>query len=306
MRRVQSRPIALGRVATSARVPGRDSAVRAAWIRYQRHDLRAGRTARRRISSADHPPAVHAVRLQPRWQGAVRSPPVPTARCRPERIIVRNGEPDSRGGFAARPRVHVDVPDPAPATPGRLSRATLRPWPASSRCSTRAGDGTGHAPHRGPTCPIAMGGGVAGSRPPTARSRLRRHPDWIRARMPSGDNYHDLKGLLRGLIAQHGLRGGPLPEHRGVLGPAHRHDHDPRRHVHPGLRLLRRQDRPARPGSTTTSRAASPRRSAQLGLEHVVVTSVARDDLPDGGARVFAETIRAMRDDARPGWASRS
>jgi lipoic acid synthetase len=34
---------------------------------------------------------------------------------------------------------------------------------------------------------------------------------------------------------------------------------------------------------------------AQLGLEHVVVTSVARDDLPDGGSRIFAETILAMR-----------
>jgi lipoic acid synthetase len=31
-------------------------------------------------------------------------------------------------------------------------------------------------------------------------------------------------------------------------------------------------------------------------LEHVVVTSVARDDLPDGGAGIFAETIRRMRD----------
>ena len=28
---------------------------------------------------------------------------------------------------------------------------------------------------------------------------LRRHPDWIKARMPSGENYHDLKRLLRGL-----------------------------------------------------------------------------------------------------------
>jgi lipoic acid synthetase len=35
---------------------------------------------------------------------------------------------------------------------------------------------------------------------------------------------------------------------------------------------------------------------AQLGLEHVVVTSVARDDLPDGGSRIFAETIRSMRE----------
>lgn len=33
----------------------------------------------------------------------------------------------------------------------------------------------------------------------------------------------------------------------------------------------------------------------QMNLRHVVVTSVARDDLPDGGARIFAETIRAIR-----------
>jgi lipoic acid synthetase len=34
---------------------------------------------------------------------------------------------------------------------------------------------------------------------------------------------------------------------------------------------------------------------AKLGLRHVVVTSVDRDDLKDGGARHFAETIRAIR-----------
>jgi len=34
----------------------------------------------------------------------------------------------------------------------------------------------------------------------------------------------------------------------------------------------------------------------RLGLKHVVVTSVTRDDLPDGGARQFAETIRALRE----------
>ncbi|MFC7394437.1 lipoyl synthase [Scopulibacillus cellulosilyticus] len=32
-----------------------------------------------------------------------------------------------------------------------------------------------------------------------------------------------------------------------------------------------------------------------MGLRHVVVTAVARDDLQDGGAAVFAETIRAIR-----------
>ena len=32
-----------------------------------------------------------------------------------------------------------------------------------------------------------------------------------------------------------------------------------------------------------------------MGLKHAVITSVNRDDLPDGGASIFAETIRAVR-----------
>jgi len=36
----------------------------------------------------------------------------------------------------------------------------------------------------------------------------------------------------------------------------------------------------------------------KLGLKHVVVTSVDRDDLPDGGAGHFAEVIRALREAA--------
>ncbi|MDI3299514.1 MAG: lipoyl synthase [Bacillota bacterium] len=34
---------------------------------------------------------------------------------------------------------------------------------------------------------------------------------------------------------------------------------------------------------------------AQLGLRHAVVTCVTRDDIPDGGAAVFAATVRAIR-----------
>lgn len=45
--------------------------------------------------------------------------------------------------------------------------------------------------------------------------------------------------------------------------------------------------------------ADEPERVAEaarrLGLEHVVVTSVTRDDLPDGGGEQFARTIRALR-----------
>ncbi len=36
--------------------------------------------------------------------------------------------------------------------------------------------------------------------------------------------------------------------------------------------------------------------AARMGLEHVVVTSVTRDDLPDSGAQQFAQTIAAVRD----------
>ncbi|MBX6395255.1 MAG: lipoyl synthase, partial [Alicyclobacillaceae bacterium] len=39
-----------------------------------------------------------------------------------------------------------------------------------------------------------------------------------------------------------------------------------------------------------------------MGLRHVVVTSVARDDLEDGGASIFAATIRAIRE--RAPWCS--
>lgn len=52
-------------------------------------------------------------------------------------------------------------------------------------------------------------------------------------------------------------------------------------------------------GAPTGLDLAEPERVADacvlLNLRHVVVTSVARDDLPDGGARIFAETIRAIR-----------
>ena len=51
-----------------------------------------------------------------------------------------------------------------------------------------------------------------------------------------------------------------------------------------------------RPAAVDT---AEPRRVANairaLGLSYVVVTSVDRDDLPDGGASIFAETIRETR-----------
>jgi lipoic acid synthetase len=52
-------------------------------------------------------------------------------------------------------------------------------------------------------------------------------------------------------------------------------------------------------GRPTELDLAEPRRVAEavqaMGLRHVVVTSVTRDDLPEGGASLFADTIREVR-----------
>jgi lipoic acid synthetase len=56
--------------------------------------------------------------------------------------------------------------------------------------------------------------------------------------------------------------------------------------VRTGIPGMVDRDEPARVGRSV----------AQLGLEHVVITSVDRDDLPDGGAGHFAAVIAAIRD----------
>jgi len=50
--------------------------------------------------------------------------------------------------------------------------------------------------------------------------------------------------------------------------------------------------RPLDPGEPDRVAEAARR----LGLRHVVITSVTRDDLPDGGAEHFARTVRAVRE----------
>jgi lipoic acid synthetase len=52
--------------------------------------------------------------------------------------------------------------------------------------------------------------------------------------------------------------------------------------------------RPYAPPSAEEPRSVAVA-ARRMGLRHVVVTSVTRDDLPDGGAEQFAETIRELR-----------
>ena len=124
-----------------------------------------------------------------------------------------------------------------------------------------------------------------------------RRPEWMKVRAPSADSrYFDVKKLHPRREPAHDLRGGALPEHRRVLGPRHGDVPDPRRHVHARVPLLLRplaaspERRPTR-----SSRCGSAQAAAQMGLKHVVVTSVDRDDVPDRGAGHYAATIRALK-----------
>ncbi|HSO29612.1 MAG TPA: lipoyl synthase, partial [Candidatus Sulfomarinibacteraceae bacterium] len=153
----------------------------------------------------------------------------------------------------------------------------------------------GHGHGLGEPISIAIGGGgLAGLPAVDGSAAPRRHPDWIRARMPSGENYQDLKRLLRGLNLNtvceeaHCPNVGECWDQRTatimILG-----DTCTRACGFCNIKT----------GKPTWFDDDEPRRVADalehLGLEHVVVTSVARDDLPDGGAHVFAETIRELR-----------
>ena len=121
-----------------------------------------------------------------------------------------------------------------------------------------------------------------------------RKPEWMRAPLRLTDDViahpqDDARPRPR-----HRVRGGGLPEPVGVLGRRHRHVHDQRRALHPGVRLLPRRHPPPEPTDPM-----EPERVAEaverMGLRFAVVTAVARDDLPDGGAAEFAAVIRAIR-----------
>ena len=175
---------------------------------------------------------------------------------------------------------------------------------ASSRCSSRTA-AAAHG-HHGTAEPItiAMGGGSFGRGGgrldrPAAPPRLDPGEAALGRELPRP------QAPAPRPEPQHGLRGGPLPEHRRVLGPAHRHDHDPRRHLHPRLRLLQRQDRPA---DLVRRRRAAPGRRGALGAR----AGARRRDVRRPRRPARRRRARLRRDDPRScgsecrAWASRS
>lgn len=128
-----------------------------------------------------------------------------------------------------------------------------------------------------------------------------RKPAWLKAEMPKGAGFFELKTLMR----ENGLHTVCEEAHCPNIGECWGNktatfmilgDVCTR---HCGFCAVTA-------GRPNELDLAEPRRVAavvhQLGLQHVVVTSVARDDLEDGGALVFAMTIESIRQEC-PGTA---
>ena len=120
-------------------------------------------------------------------------------------------------------------------------------------------------------------------------------PSWLRARAPTGDNFHNLKKLARGLGLHTVCESAQCPN----IGECW--SHKTATFMLLGDICTRRCGFCAVPkGKPQPIDWDEPRRVAEavatLGLKHAVVTSVNRDDDNLGGARIFAEPIREIRE----------
>jgi lipoic acid synthetase len=121
-------------------------------------------------------------------------------------------------------------------------------------------------------------------------------PEWIRARAPQGAGYERLRGLMRGLDLHTVCEEAHCPNlgecwSRGtatfmILGDVCTRAC--------GFCAVRTGLPGQPPDEREPARVADA--VARMGLRHAVVTSVNRDDQADGGAGIFAATIRSIRE----------
>jgi lipoyl synthase len=123
----------------------------------------------------------------------------------------------------------------------------------------------------------------------------RRHPDWIKVRAPGGPGFAATKRVVQELALHTVCEEAHCPNLAECWG------HHTATFMLLGDVCTRNcgycavgHGRPVAVDPAEPGRVADG--VARLGLRHVVVTSVDRDDLPDGGAAHFAATARAIKD----------
>ncbi|HZB47455.1 MAG TPA: lipoyl synthase [Mycobacteriales bacterium] len=126
-----------------------------------------------------------------------------------------------------------------------------------------------------------------------AETPIERKPPWIKTRARMGPEYTELKGLVR----REGLH--TVCEEAGCPNIYECWEDREATFLIGGDQCTRRCDfcqiDTGRPAALDTD---EPRRVAEsvqaMGLRYATVTGVARDDLPDGGAWLYAETVRQI------------
>lgn len=120
-------------------------------------------------------------------------------------------------------------------------------------------------------------------------------PEWLKVRMPSGENYSRLSHIMR----DNGLH--TVCEEARCPNVAECWNSGTATFMILGDTCTRSCGFCAvKTGRPMTLDTDEPNRVAEatrlMNLRHIVITSVNRDELPDGGAGVFAETIRRVRE----------
>src|SRR6476469_10509777 len=133
--------------------------------------------------------------------------------------------------------------------------------------------------------------------PSGARPQFQPKPPWIRMKMPTGEVFFDLKKRVAELGLHTVCESAPCPN----IGECW--NHKTATFMLLGDICTRRCGFCAVPkGRPQPIDFEEPERVAEavatLGLKHAVVTSVNRDDDNVGGAKIFAETIRQVREQA--------
>ncbi|MDP6631074.1 MAG: lipoyl synthase [Kiritimatiellia bacterium] len=123
-----------------------------------------------------------------------------------------------------------------------------------------------------------------------------RKPDWLRVRLSGGKEFSEIKQLVKGQNLHTVCEEAMCPNIHECWG----------KHKTATFMILGEVcTRACRFCAVATGRPPAPdpdepRRVAEsvatMGLEHVVITMVTRDDLPDGGAQAVADTVIAIRE----------
>ena len=141
---------------------------------------------------------------------------------------------------------------------------------------------------------VQIGGSEAGP-------QRERRPEWLRIRLATPKQYTEVRDLVEGLELNTVCEEARCPNIYECWG-----EHGTATFMILGDICTRRcgfcavtSGRPA-VGIDEDEPARVAKAVAAMGLKHAVITSVDRDDLPDGGARHFANVIRAIHDLAGP------